>query len=119
VIVLVCGGREYANKEFLYQILDKAHEATSITMIVHGAARGADKLAGQWAKERGLPVKEYPAFWDTERKAAGALRNSRMLADANPDLVIAFPGGKGTADMVKKARSAGVPVFNIVDDKGE
>lgn len=48
-----------------------------------------------------------------EGKAAGPIRNQRMLDDGKPDRVLAFPGGRGTANMVKLAKAAGVPVHEI------
>jgi len=35
------------------------------------------------------------------------------MADAGADLCIAFPGGRGTADMVRRARAAGIPVRSV------
>ncbi len=111
--VLVCGGRDYNNREQLFRILDAAHLANPIVLLVHGAAPGADDLAGRWARHVGVPWRAYPAAWKSEGKSAGPKRNQRMLDEAKPHLVIAFPGGRGTADMVKKAEAAGVPVVRV------
>jgi predicted Rossmann-fold nucleotide-binding protein len=81
-------------------------------IIVHGAARGADSLAALWALERGVHAAAVPARWETYDKSAGRLRNSAMLA-LRPDMVIAFPGGIGTADMKRRARQAGIAVHEI------
>ena len=58
----------------------------------------------------------YPANWKKHGRAAGPIRNKQMLEEAKPDLVIAFPGGAGTANMVKQAREAGVKVEIIYAD---
>lgn len=112
--ILVTGGRDYANREILFRILDAAHASNPIDALIHGAARGADTLAQEWADDRGVCCLPFPADWKIDGKAAGPIRNARMLLDGKPDLVIAFPGGKGTADMKKRARSAGVPIVTII-----
>ena len=108
--VLVCGGRDYSDKKYLEEFLDRVHEETPITILIHGAARGADRLAGMWAKSRELELIEVPAEWDRYGKAAGHIRNSEMLTH-KPNLVVAFPGGKGTSNMIKKALSKKITVL--------
>lgn len=128
--VLVCGGRDYADRAHVrftlavwpisdstmpkgakgirWDIRDAA-KVDALT-IVHGAAKGADSLAGEIAHDLGYRVVAHPADWATHGKAAGPIRNKAML-DTGVDLVVAFPGGRGTAHMVSIARKAGVPVF--------
>jgi hypothetical protein len=114
--VLVCGGRDYADRVTLFRVLDMMRDSPhGIGCIIHGAARGADALAGAWAAERGIECVPFPADWNGDgRRAAGPIRNSRMLAEGKPDIVVAFPGGNGTADMVRKAEAAGVRVVRVV-----
>lgn len=81
--------------------------------IVSGAARGADSVAIDWAVVNWVSIEEYPADWRANGLAAGPIRNQKMLDQEHPDLVIAFPGGKGTADMVRRARKANIPVMEI------
>jgi hypothetical protein len=107
--ILVCGGRDYNNKEHLYHVLDKANYDGDIE-ICHGGANGADNLAEKWATDRQVNVTVFPANWALGR-VAGPIRNQKMLETFKPDMVIAFPGGRGTADMIRKARKAGVPVY--------
>lgn len=106
--VLVCGGRDYADEEHLTAVLDRLYAADPEMCIIHGGAPGADTMAGQWAKERGLPVLQCDANWVYYGKAAGPIRNQWMLQYGQPDLVVAFPGGRGTADMVTRAKLAGI-----------
>ena len=117
--VLVCGGRHYEDAGFLYQTLDAIHTPTSggITQIIAGGASGADSLAAAWAVDRSLPCKIFHAKWQEHGRAAGPIRNQQMLDEGRPDLVVAFPGGRGTADMVRKSRAAGFPVQIAGDDK--
>ena len=114
--VLVCGGRDYHNKELLFRVLDASNASKPIDLIIHGAARGADMLAQAWADDRGVCCLQFAADWKTDGKAAGPIRNRKMLLE-EPDLVIAFPGGSGTADMVRRARKAGVEVTEITKEK--
>ena len=111
--VLVCGGRNYDDEDRFDSVLDEINRETPITKIVHGGAKGADELAWLWAKHRGVPHKVYNAQWSLHGKAAGPIRNQEMLDVECPDLVVSFPGGKGTADMVRRAKEAGVKVVEV------
>jgi len=110
--VLVCGGRDFNDANLVEETLNNIHEENTITNLVHGGARGADTLAGDWANSRGIDVTYCPAKWDLYGKSAGMIRNAYMLT-LNPDLVVAFPGGKGTANMVNLAKKRGVSVIVI------
>jgi hypothetical protein len=83
------------------------------TLIIHGAAKGADTLAGRWAKEFNIPVLVFPADWKKYGRRAGPIRNAQMLSEGKPNLVVAFPGGRGTANMVGLSQKAGVPVYAV------
>jgi hypothetical protein len=107
--LLVCGGRDFADIGRLDHVLSAYYG--HIVLLIHGGARGADNLAGAWAMARKIPVRVYPVNWKKYGRSAGPIRNQQMLEDARPDLVIAFPGRKGTADMVRRALIAGVPVI--------
>jgi hypothetical protein len=123
--VLVCGSRDWTDRLAIWDELFKRRVTTEI--VIHGAARGADTLAGRVAHELGLPVHEYPADWDRYKpdpeydpetgqrrgNPAGHIRNAQMLRDGQPDLVLAFGEGRGTDGMVKLAEKAGVPVIRV------
>lgn len=108
--VLVCGGRDYNDSHRAFLLLNVIHRRTPISLVIEGGARGADRLGREWALLRALPVMTFNAKWREHGKAAGAIRNADMLTYGKPDLVVAFPGGIGTADMVRRAEKAGVPV---------
>ncbi len=110
VKVIVCGGRDYLDWDFVFAALDNVHAELNIVRLAHGKARGADALAGEWAISRGVEVQTYAANWRKYGNAAGPVRNVTMLRAEMPDLVIAFPGGSGTSNMVMRAMAAGVPV---------
>lgn len=111
--VLVCGGRDYGDKARLFVVLDDAIKTHGLTSIIHGAARGADLLAEEWARSRQVPYLGVPARWNEEGTAAGPLRNQRMIARAKPEVCIAFPGGSGTLNCVHQAEDAGIMVVKI------
>lgn len=107
--ILVCGGRNFADQQYLMDHLDKRHAFQPITCIIEGGARGADSMARTWAILRGVPYEEYKANWDNGT-SAGPRRNHLMLKQGKPDMVIAFQGGTGTAHMCKIAQEAGIDV---------
>jgi hypothetical protein len=112
--VLVCGGRDFDDKAVVWAELNAIHEEQDrITHLFHGNARGADTLASEWGRSApGVIVCACPANWKKYGKRAGPIRNQHMLGQS-PDLVLAFPGGRGTADMVRRAKEAGVKVVEI------
>lgn len=110
--VLVCGGRNYADAGHVFEVLTKLHDETPIRVLVHGGASGADAHAAAWAEDWVHTV-GYWADWATHGRAAGPIRNQKMLDEQRPDLVVAFPGGRGTADMMTRARRAGVRVIEV------
>ena len=111
--ILVTGGRSYPDRERAFAELDQR----APDLVLHGGATGADRHAGQWADERGIPCLSMPAPWKGLKRAAGPTRNGWLLAvamrlakDRVRLVVLAFPGGDGTADMVRRARAEGVDV---------
>lgn len=138
--ILVCGGRGFGNipswcnrHNFEYDRqsrraqTERALLADTLnaldpkpSLIIHGAATGADAHAAKWAKDAGIPDRPFKANWYPNGfgkldKSAGPIRNQQMLDDGKPDLVVAFPGGVGTADMVRRARIAEVKVLEITN----
>lgn len=111
--VLVCGGRNFEDREALNEVLKRLHQERRFAMVIAGGARGADTMAEWWAKATGLPCDVYQADWTGLGRKAGPIRNQRMLDEGKPDLVVAFPGGRGTADMVRRGKEAGVEVIEV------
>lgn len=111
--VLVCGGRKFADKRMLDAALSAIHQERRITLLIQGEAPGADSLAAEWARDHGVAVAGFEANWSLLRHRAGFARNQKMLDIGKPDLVVAFPGGNGTADMVRRATLARVEVVPI------
>lgn len=117
MIVLICGGRDFDDVDFIWTELTKLHlEKGPFTEIVHGGCRGVDTIAEDWAKTNDLSISSFPInkeVWKRLGPKAGPMRNSRMLRVGRPDLVIAFPGDICTADMVRKSKKAGVEVIKV------
>ncbi len=111
--VLVCGGRTYSDSAHVFRTLGGIHQETPITAVIHGGATGADRSANAWAETNDVAHWCFPARWRELGLKAGPIRNAEMLERGKPDLVIAFPGGRGTADMIAKAEAAAVPVRMI------
>jgi hypothetical protein len=116
VRVLVCGGRDFRDRWAIYERLDMIHADRGIACIISGAASGADHIAANWAKDRGVDLREFPADWAKHGRAAGPIRNRQMLNDGQPNEVVAFAGGRGTADMIRAARTVGIPVWGHIND---
>lgn len=114
--LLVTGGRDYRDAAAINAALDAVHAKRGITAVIHGACHtpiNADKLAGQWARDHGVPEEPWPVVraLDGPWPASGPHRNARMLGESKPDGVVAFPGGHGTSDMCRRARAAGLKVW--------
>jgi hypothetical protein len=109
---LVCGGRTFEYRLFIWRRLDSLHKRFNITLVITGGARGADFEGILWAKSREIPFKIYHAHWDLYGKSAGYIRNEKMLEEEKPDVVIAFPGGVGTDHMRNLAFGKGYKVIN-------
>ena len=117
--VLVCGGRHYDDWTLIVNVLDGVHARQPVTLLIEGGATGADSLARRWAIARGIEVASYRAKWDRYEHRALLMRNSRMLREGRPELVVAFKGGRGTAHMVTIAAAALVPVLKTWRSAGE
>jgi hypothetical protein len=111
--VLACGGRDYRNSLYINTALDIIHAGSPITLLINGGAKGADTLSAYWAFKKGIERRTFVANWGNYGRAAGAMRNRLMLVEGKPELVVAFPGGVGTANMIEQAISAGIPLIRL------
>lgn len=130
VRVLICGGRNYADHAAVDKLMqDVITRFGPIACVIHGAATGADTLGMEWALTHNIGHAPYPADWtdlthtdalirvrrDGKRydARAGFRRNQRMIDEGKPNIVVALPGGNGTADMVARARKAGLEIISL------
>ena len=123
----VTGSRNYDNWQFVTSWLDRLHARYGIDCLIHGAAKGWDWHSQAWAQRNRIPDDPYPADWDNITRpgavvrrnrrgklydaAAGPYRNERMLREGRPEYAIAFPGGRGTRDMMIRCWEYGLEPF--------
>lgn len=112
---LICGGREFSDQAMFDDVMSGLTiEYGCPRMIVQGGANGADAMAKEWGKRMAIEVQEESADWMRHGKGAGPIRNQKMLDKYSPSVVIAFPGGSGTLDMVRRAHATkGVDVIEV------
>lgn len=119
--VLICGDRNWRDESSICGLIDILADNYPDLVIIHGGANGADSIAGDIAEFREVKVLEFKADWNKYGRAAGPIRNQQMLDEGKPNLIYAFhpdlKNSRGTLDMVKRARSANLPV-TWVDSKG-
>lgn len=117
--VLICGSRDFTDSALMLRELSALQ---GVEVVIEGDSPGADSLAREAARQLGIPVLPFPADWNRHGRAAGPLRNQRMLKEGRPDQVLAFTedlnSSRGTADMVARARRAGLPV-RLISYAGE
>lgn len=131
--IVVTGGRDYRDRHLVFEFLDELHASSKgpISQVIHGACgwdgdrgwscvpwrlKGADRWADEWATERNVYLKRLPARWDSG-PMGGPIRNG-MLLDLKPDLVVAFPGGRGTANCVRQAEDRKILVHKVAPGHG-
>jgi hypothetical protein len=122
--LLVTGGRDFHDEDklrrWIFEAVGNDLESDQIQLI-HGGARGADRLAGRIARQAGFRIRVFPARWSELGDAAGVIRNNQMLRETNPHVVLAAPGGRETDDMVNRVRKAiksGLPI-RLIDKRKE
>lgn len=111
---LVCGGRRFADQDmFDGAMSDLVRIRGMPRVVIHGGAKGADMMGAIWAVKHAITCVAFSPDWNKHGKAAGPIRNQEMIDDGKPKMVIAFPGGRGTSDMVDRARKSGIDVAEI------
>ena len=111
--LVVTGGRDYQLTSVDLEFLDEIARVRGIDELIHGAASGADTAAAAWAERRMIPTRPVPAKWERFGRAAGPIRNAELVAIAKRERAVlaAFPGNRGTANMITQAQAAGVEVL--------
>lgn len=117
--IVVTGGRGFSDAKTVAAAFD-ALGVSSDDVIVEGEAPGADALCRMEAERRGARVERFPAEWSRYGRMAGPIRNRRML-EGGADLLLAFPGGRGTRGCIAIAKEMGMPVIHssrLVGNRG-
>jgi hypothetical protein len=111
--LIVCGGRSFTNFELVERELTQLNCNKPISVLIHGWIGPAASVIEHWARENDIPIVRYPPNWELHGKGAETRRNEFMLSDSRPGLVIAFPGGPDTSDLVRRALNKGVAVLAV------
>jgi len=111
--VIIAGSRTFDDYGLVKKFIVEAGKRRKIfpRIVFCGGAIGVDELGARWAEENDIPVIMFPADWATHGKAAGPIRNSEMLKEADALIAIWDGVSRGTADMIRKAREKGIPVY--------
>lgn len=110
--ILITGSRDWTDYNAIaMSIVGEIESHLEDVVIVHGAAPGADSLAGDFARAFNYTEERHPAQWEVHGKAAGPIRNQKMV-DLGADVCLAFPlpQSRGTYDCMRRAEEAGIPV---------
>ncbi|NVZ99610.1 DUF2493 domain-containing protein [Pseudomonas gingeri] len=113
--VLICAGRYYMNASMCRKVLEAYQQVRRIEVLIHGGNQYLGSTLEDWARETGTHIVRYPSNWQLYGKQAERRRNQFMLLDSEPDLVLAFPGGNDTEELVAQARAIGIETLPIDD----
>lgn len=116
---IIAGTRKVTNYGLLLRALDECGWRDEITSVVSGCAKGGDLLGETWATSQGLPILRHPANWRRDGRAAGPLRNTEMVKNADALIALWDGASNGTRDVIMKARAAGLRVFVLEYKKEE
>lgn len=109
--LIIAGSRSISDLEIVEEAINKSGWRNEITEVVHGDARGVDKLGEMWAEQNSIPVKRFPANWKKFGKKAGSIRNKQMSEYGNKLIAIWDGNSTGTIDMVKQMKIAEKPIY--------
>jgi hypothetical protein len=113
--LIIAGSRDLDDRHTVAPFIDAYVKAQGSypAVILSGACSGVDAIGEWWASHYGTPVERYPADWDKHGKAAGPVRNAKMVANADALLVIHWKGSRGSADVRRQAEAAGLAIVDV------
>lgn len=114
--LLICAGRHYADSRLCRQALDAFQCLHEVRVVIHGGNQSLGAHIEDWAREIGAHLIRYPPNWQRHGKQAERLRNSFMLADSRPDIVLALPGGADTEELLGQAKAQGIRTLSVNDE---
>jgi hypothetical protein len=109
--VIVAGSRDNVSQADIGNAIEASGWVKEITVVVSGAARGADRMGENWAKRNGITIDSRPANWDKHGKSAGYKRNQEMADNADALIAVWDGVSRGTGHMVDIAKAKKLPVF--------
>jgi hypothetical protein len=110
--VLVTGSRDWTDTTTIAAVLRRWR--TPGAVLVHGGARGADRIAAAIWRAWGLPTEQHRADWDRHGNAAGYIRNQHMVtAGATVCLAFILDNSRGATHCAQIAETAGIPTHRI------
>lgn len=117
VRVLVCGGRHFSRENYLRRSLGQLGRELGWVrggvILIQGEAPGADLMAKKWAHDVGIPTMDFPADWKSFGRRAGSIRNTKMIVEGQPTLVVAFQGGTGTQNMISQSTKKRIKIITV------
>lgn len=113
ISVLVCGGRNFTDQQFVRDTLDELHARHDFVFMGNGGADGVDSFANEWAKENGIHVKSHWLGADLVKDRDASDRYADILAEIKPAVVIAFPGDAGTRRVIEYAKASNILVVEV------
>lgn len=108
---IIFGSRSFVDAKFAFDLLD--HLDFPVTEVVSGCANGADKIGEEWAKHRGIPVKQMPADWKAHGRSAGVIRNMAMGDYADAAVGFWQNESPGSKHMIEYAKKKGLRLVTI------
>jgi len=112
---IIAGSRTIQSKKLFDSIIEKY--PSPVTEVVCGMAAGVDRLGYDWAVEKGIPVKEFPADWDEYGKGAGPIRNKQMGEYADAAIIIWDGKSRGTKNMMNIMIKLKKPMWLVRTDE--
>lgn len=114
---IIAGTRTLEDEDIIFKAIELS--GFDITEVVCGDCRGVDKKGEEWAKDNGIPVSHFKAYWEHFGDRAGPLRNQEMAEYADALIAVWNGTSTGTKDMIKKAKISGLKiyVYNILEER--
>lgn len=111
VTVIISGSRTITDYELVKETIESSPWFGKIAHVYVGDAKGVDELVVRWCKESGITYRVFKAEWHVYGRSAGPERNSDMIRAGGEAVITVWDGeSKGTKNMRKLAKSAGLPV---------
>lgn len=118
--VIIAGSRTFVSPSRRAEVREAIDELASllrpdvVSEVVCGCATGVDMIGAEWAVDHGVPIRRFPADWDTHGKSAGPIRNREMARNADGLFLVWDGTSRGSADMLRVANEADLVVYEKI-----